>query len=264
MSASEPSGSNSASVVVDDRESGSGVLKALRNLDGVSLTVQRLPLGDYLVDDRILFERKTLPDLAESIKDGRLFKQACRLAASPAKTVILLEGTSADIATSGMRREAIQGALITLSVIFGIPLLRSVSPEESACLMLYAARQIQTVVSGAIPRKGARPKGKRGLQLYILQGLPGVGPARASHLLARFGSIENVLHAQADALSALPGIGPATARRIRWVVSEPRSEYGVEKRCCAFKELTSVRSRSSLLDSGSIITFSPPLLGRTV
>lgn len=40
-------GSNSVSVVVDDRETGSGVLRALRDLKGVKVTVQRLPLGDY-------------------------------------------------------------------------------------------------------------------------------------------------------------------------------------------------------------------------
>ena len=205
---------HSVSIVVDDRETGSGVLRALRNFEDVTVVVQRLPLGDYLVDGRILFERKTLLDLAESIKDGRLFKQACRLAASPKKAVILLEGTAADLASSHMSREAIQGALITLSVILGIPLLRSLSPEESARLMLYMARQIQTAVSEAIPRKGARPKGKRALQLYILQGLPGIGPARAHCLLARFGTVENVLEAQPDDLSAVRGIGPAAARPI--------------------------------------------------
>ena len=66
----------SVSVVVDDRESSSGVLRALREIADVKVTVQRLPRGDCLIDGRILFERKTLPDLAESIKDGRLFKQA--------------------------------------------------------------------------------------------------------------------------------------------------------------------------------------------
>jgi len=215
-------------VVVDDRETGSGVLRALRDLENVTVAVQRLPLGDYLVDGRILFERKTLLDLTESIKDGRLFTQACRLALSPKKTVILLEGTAADLASSHMSREAIQGALITLSVILGIPLLRSLGPEESARLMLYTARQIQTAVSGAILRKGARPKGKRALQLRILQGLPGIGPSRAERLLAQFGTVENVMQAQADDLSALQGIGPMTARRIRWAVTEPRSAYGVQ------------------------------------
>lgn len=222
------SGANSISVVVDDRETGSGVLRALRDIKGVTVTVRRLPLGDYEVDGRILFERKTLLDLAESIKDGRLFKQACRLAASPKKTAILLEGTAADLASIHLRREAIQGALITVSVILGIPLLRSFGPEESARLMLYTARQIQTAISGAIPRQGARPKGKRALQLYILQGLPGIGPARAQRLLERFGAIESVLRAQADDLSAVRGIGPATARRIRWAVTEPRSTYGIQ------------------------------------
>ena len=92
--------------------------------------------------------------------------------------------------------------------------------------MLYTARQIQAAVSGAISRKGARPKGKRALQLHILQGLPGIGPARAQRLLARFGTIESILRAQPDDLSDVPGIGVATARRIRWAVTEPRSTYG--------------------------------------
>ena len=219
---------NSVSIVVDDREAGSGVLRALRDLEGVRVAVQRLRLGDYEVDGRILFERKTLPDLVESIKDGRLFKQARRLAASPRKTVILLEGRMANLATSHMSREAIQGALITVSVIFGIPLLRSLSPEESARLMLFASRQLQTAVSGAIPRHGARPRGKRALQMHILQGLPGIGPARAQRLLEKFGAIENVLRAPPDDLSAVPGIGVATARRIRWAVTEPPSAYDVQ------------------------------------
>lgn len=67
-------------VIVDDRECRGGVVEALRASGGFDIAVRRLAVGDYLVDNRFLFERKTLPDLALSIQSGRLFRQALRLA----------------------------------------------------------------------------------------------------------------------------------------------------------------------------------------
>ena len=170
-------------------------------------------------------ERKTLDDLVASIKDGRLFRQGLRLAASKRRGIILLEGTSADVASRGMSREAIQGALISISVIMGIPLLRSRNVEESARLMIYTARQVNATVSGAIARKGLRPKGKCRSQFEILQALPGIGPARAKRLLDNFGTVEAVMCAEADELALLPGIGMTTANAIRWVLNEPQKSY---------------------------------------
>ncbi len=68
-------------ILADDRERHGGVIDRLRGYEEVSLIVERLPLGDYLIDEVLLIERKTLPDLVASIKDGRLFGQAHRLAA---------------------------------------------------------------------------------------------------------------------------------------------------------------------------------------
>lgn len=212
-------------VVADDRECNGGVVDALRQQTGVSLSVERLPLGDYLVDDHLLVERKTLPDLVASIKDGRLFRQGYRLAGAPFLTALILEGTSGDLVDSGMRREAIQGALIALSLYLGVPLLRSMDPAETAQLMLYAARQGRTATNGAPPRPGRRPRGKQRIQSRVLQGLPGVGPERARRLLARFGNLEAVMHAEADELASVSGIGQATAEAIRWAVKEAGAEY---------------------------------------
>ena len=149
------------SVVVDDRESQAGVLLALSAMEGVEVVTSRLTVGDYLVDDKLLFERKTLDDLVQSIKDGRLFRQCICMAASKRRGIVILEGTARDFVRHGMSRDAIQGALISVSVTMGIPLLRSRDAEESARLMIYAARQVSATVTGAIPRKGVRPKGKR-------------------------------------------------------------------------------------------------------
>ena len=118
-------------VVVDDRELKSKVATFLDQMDNTVVTIRRLAVGDYLVNNLLLFERKTLTDFAASIKDGRLFIQARRMAASRFKGVFILEGKTGDLLDSRMSREAIQGALITLSLVFGIPLLRAVDISES-------------------------------------------------------------------------------------------------------------------------------------
>ena len=81
-----------------------------------------------------------------------------------------------------------EGALISVNVVLGIPILRALSPEESAQLMLYTINQVTNVTNSAIPRREHRPRNKRKLQLNILQGLPGIRPKRAEQLLKKFGS----------------------------------------------------------------------------
>jgi len=215
-------------IIIDDRERSQTIHQALIAMEGVSCERRRLAIGDFQVDGRFLFERKTLPDFAVSIIDGRLFKQMTRLAMSPLNGVLVLEGSSRDLKPSGVRREALQGALITTSLILGIPVLRALNDDETARLMVYTARQVRFAATGGLPRSGYRPKGKRKQQLHILQSLPGVGPARAARLLARFGSVRNVLNASLENLITVEGIGSETARNIDWAVREPESAYGSE------------------------------------
>jgi ERCC4-type nuclease len=213
-------------IIVDDRERGA-VLAALEHSGRFAVEVQHLAVGDYQVDGRFLFERKTLPDLVRSIVSGRLFKQILQLAeVEGLRPVLILEGTSADIQESGMQWEAVRGALVTVALFLGVPVLRSRSPEETVATFLYAARQARTVALGALPRRGYRPKGKAALQRYILQGLPEVGPERAARLLANFGTVQAMMTADEDDLLTIDGIGKHTARRIMWAVKEVAPGYG--------------------------------------
>jgi ERCC4-type nuclease len=213
------------SVQADDRETQSPVVSLLRQSPVFRLTITRLRLGDYLVDDRFLFERKSLVDLAAAINDGRLFHQALRLTGTTFRPAIVLEGTSRDFERSGMRWERVQGALVTVSLFLGVPLLRTRTPEETVRTMLFAARQAHTYAAGALPRHGWRPRGKHARQLYILQGLPGIGPDRARRLLARFGSIEAIVNAQTKDLQSVEGIGKQIADKLRWSVEETACNY---------------------------------------
>jgi ERCC4-type nuclease len=216
-------------LIIDDRER-AGPLPAELAQSGVfDIEIRRLAVGDYLVDGRLLFERKTLPDLALSIKDGRLFSQALRLAASPLRSALIIEGTARDLVGSGMRWEAMQGALITVALFIGLPLLRCRTPAETARTLEFAALQGRTVASGALVRRGRRPRGKAAVQRRLLQGLPGVGPERAARLLERFGTVEAVVTASAAALESVPGIGARTAKLVRWAVEEERAGYSISR-----------------------------------
>ena len=213
------------SIQIDDRESQAPVVDLLRQSPDFHVTEARLKLGDYLVEGRLLFERKTLRDLVAAIISGRLFGQALRLAGTSLRPAMILEGTSRDLADSGMSWEAIQGALVMVTLFCGVPLLRTRTPEETVRTMRYAAQQRQAYAMGALPRPGYRPRGKRARQLFILQGLPGIGPERARRLLARFGTIEAVVNARPEELQLVEGIGKQVAEKLRWSVEEPLYKY---------------------------------------
>lgn len=207
-------------IIADDRECKSDVIKSLREIENVELDIRRLSTGDYQIGNRVIVERKTLYDFAISIIDGRLFKQMLCLVNSNSTGVLILEGTAGDTTNIGMTREAMQGALITVSMILGIPVLRSKNPSETAKLIVYIGRQIESVTNSGVQRHGYKPKGIRYRQLYILQGLPGVGRERADRLLDRFGSVEAVISASIDELQIVDGIGKNIAEKIKWAVRE--------------------------------------------
>ncbi len=128
--------SSCTKVIADDREGKSRIIQYLKKSKNVSIEICRLPVGDYLVDNQLIFERKTLNDFALSIIDGRIFKQANRLVNSKYKCILILEGTGKELTETGVRRESIQGALITVSIVLGIPVLRSKDPSETARLII--------------------------------------------------------------------------------------------------------------------------------
>ena len=127
-------------LIMDDREPADVMLPALQSCGCFSVQILRLPLSDYIVNDVLLVERKTLTDLIQSIIDGRLFHQAKRLAEAGRAAVLILEGSFPDLHTE-MRWEAIQGALVTVALFFGLPVLWTREPEDTARVLAYAARQ---------------------------------------------------------------------------------------------------------------------------
>lgn len=113
-------------VIADDRERYSGALEELQASPRFNLTIKRLPAGDYLVDGRFLFERKTLPDLVASITSGRLFSQTLRLAqVNGVRAGLILEGASQSLQGCGMRWAVEEGRAVYEAEIAVSPAARS-------------------------------------------------------------------------------------------------------------------------------------------
>jgi len=205
-------------IVVDHRERPSGVPSALATHPNVEITLHQLPLGDYRVDNTLIVERKTLTDFSQSVRDGRLFAQASRLSrVKRARPCLILEGTQINHWSAALPRSALQGALITVTLVFGLPVLRSSSPEETADLILYAADQLHRRATRPPHRYGSLPKGLNRQQICLLQAIPEIGPSKAQRLLESFGTPFGVADATIEALQSVKGIGPSAANEIHRV-----------------------------------------------
>jgi DNA excision repair protein ERCC-4 len=206
-------------IVVDDRERPSGVIAELEKAERVVVKIEHLSVGDYCVDGAVLIERKTAADFAQSLIDGRLFNQAGRMSRLPLRPAYIIEGKSAEWAGLGVSREALQGALVTLMLIFDVPVVRSLDPAESARLIVYIGSQLVRLRDpNYSPYRQAKGKRKKTRQLRILQSLPGVGPDRAKQLLDRFGTVRGCFGASPRELQEVDGIGPKIAAMIEQVI----------------------------------------------
>lgn len=211
---------------IDDRERNRDLLTVLRTMENVELTVCRLDVGDFLLDQSVVIERKTAADFATSLIDGRLFLQASRMVKSPFRPAYIIEGSADDWRAIRVKRPAIQGALISLMLIFDIPVLRSNAAKETAQILCYAGQQLIRARNGnRIPVRQLKAKRRDTRKRRVLQSFPGIGPDRARRLLEHFGTVRACMAAEEDTLAAIPGIGPATARKIIDTVDESPRFY---------------------------------------
>jgi ERCC4-type nuclease len=183
------------------------------------IVVGSLACGDYLINSRILAERKTARDLLLSLIDLRLFRQIRRLKDTAFKTVLIVEGdpfrTDLDFTP-----EAVKGALLSCQVVWQLPVLFTRSTGETAEILLAMGRQDLKYRDVVLLRGGYRPRRLRTRQLYLLQGLPRVGPVMAKRLLEHFGSLAEMLNSPARELAAVRGIGPKRTLLIRGVLND--------------------------------------------
>src|SRR3954449_1901850 len=194
-------------LLFDHGERRSGVPAELVRL-GVEVHAARLPVGDYVVSDRLVVERKGPTDLAASIKDRRLFEQLARLADAYPSVVLIVEG-----APVHMQQAAWQGAL-GRALTLGASVLRTTDALDTAewIARLYRLEGKPASRPRGVPRVRRPTEDHLQTAEDVLRCLPGVSTVGAGRLLARFGSLERVFTARYEELLQVRGIGPVHAR----------------------------------------------------
>ncbi|HII29923.1 DEAD/DEAH box helicase [Candidatus Woesearchaeota archaeon CG08_land_8_20_14_0_20_47_9] len=210
-------------IFIDSRERNSAVVKELIEL-GASVRVERLDVADYLVSERVGIEFKTAEDFANSIIDGRLMSQASSLKTQFLQPVMIIEGSSDQLYTArNIHPNAMRGAIASIAVSYGIPILYSKNYRETASLIFAIAKKEQKDYSA--PKlhslKDQNPLSR--VQEYIVSALPGVGSILARPLLEHFGSVSRVMNASEYELREVNLIGEKKARAIRQAID---GEYG--------------------------------------
>jgi len=203
---------------MDYREKASGLVDLLQEIELI-LEIGQVPYGDYIINDAITIERKTAKDFLISIIDGRLFKQLSNLKKHCSRPLLLIEGNpyETDLAFDPL---AIKGALLSAQAIWYIPVIFSSSKEETRDIFLMLGRQEESTLDVVPLRGGYRPKRLKSKQLFLIQGLPQVGPTMAKRLLEDFGSAAKIMNATVAELMRVEGIGQVSAKAIRAILDE--------------------------------------------
>jgi Fanconi anemia group M protein len=197
--------------VIDDRENSSGLAAAVSRW-WEPVCVGRLPVGHVEIGPVVLVERKTVSDFVLSLEDRRLFRQLAALSRASRRPLLIVEGEDA-LDAGALDPLALRGVLLTVTVGFRVPMLRTSSVADTAIHIAHIARQEA--------RRAARratddsPPGRIRAAIAVLAAIPGVGDWRARRLLESFGSLRGVFEAGEEELAGTPGIGPATVESLR-------------------------------------------------
>jgi len=203
-------------VYADSREGNSKVLRALDTIN-VNVKIKTMIVADYQVSDDVAIERKTAKDFVDSIIDKRLYKQARTMQEEFKKPIMILEGD--DLYSGFLSPNAIRGALASIAIDFGISIIPTRNPEDTAAMIKrIAIREQSGKVTPIQIRTEKKPVNTWEQQLFIVESLPNIGPVTAKKLLEKFGTVQRVIDANENKLQEVDGIGKKTAESIRKVL----------------------------------------------
>lgn len=200
-------------IIVDHRESRSPVMRFLTQRD-VAVVPQQLDIGDYILSSRIAVERKTVDDFLNSLIEGKLFVQMKNLRATYSRPLLLIEGEGL-LTKRNISHNAIYGSFTAIMVDFGIPIITTHSPQETADFLTVMAQREQKEGDRAVAVRGektARTISEQ--QQFLVEGLPNVSVVLAQRLLQHFGSIRSLANASEEDLCQINGIGKNIAADI--------------------------------------------------
>ena len=188
---------------------------------GHNVTIKELPIGDYIFNNQVVFEYKTIPDFITSIQDGRVFNQAINMSENYDYHYIIIQGDEHTRSRSiGMSKNYIPvnitqylGAIASLNRFTTV--IESYNPivEEAYYRMLVTAKkalQDKPIVK-KFPRKHKNPAFN-----YLCYCIYGINSKKAKIITDTYElkSLNDLLQLTTEDLTLIEGIGEKTAKNI--------------------------------------------------
>lgn len=214
-------------IYIDHRERGAGLLRELLKKD-VDLKQVSLPIGDFILSDRVAIERKTISDFCQSIIDGHLFNQLSQLKSTYLKPMLVVENGENEICN--LTPEAFKGALSSILIDFDIPIIQTSNAKETVQFLVTIARreQVDRKRSPRILQKDSASTIFEN-QLQLLSSIPNINLVLAERLLREFKNIKNIVNARSEDLRKIHGIGKNIADNIELLFSNKIEDLEIEK-----------------------------------
>ena len=206
-------------IYIDHRERGAGIVRELLSED-IDLRQSTLPVGDFILSDRVAVERKTTRDFTSTLIRGDLFEQLINLKSTYIKPILLIEGNN--LYASSMSPKAIQGAITSIMVDYDIPIIFADNEKESIEMLLAIAKREQRDKSRAPTIRAS--KSTETLyedQIVLLSALPNINNILAERILEEFKTPQAFFAASPDQMRKVHGIGTQIANRIDQILTEP-------------------------------------------
>jgi Fanconi anemia group M protein len=206
---------NKIKVIVDHREKGSSVIKELIEL-GANINLEKIDNADYLLSSRVGVEMKTTEDFVNSLIDGRLLQQMRELKENFERPLVIVEGEQDIYSVRNVHPNSIRGMLSTIAINYGVPIMFTKNPRETASFLNIIAKREQDEEGSDFSLHGAkREMPLKEWQEYIIASLPGVSSTLAKPLLREFKSVRKVINADEKRLQKVEKIGPVKAKKIK-------------------------------------------------
>lgn len=124
------------------------------NIKNIDLAIENLPIGDIIIssneEELVIIERKSLSDLASSIRDGRYNEQSYRLNNSSVHNhniIYLIEGDwshyNKGTFNKSINQHTLMSSIISINYYKGFSLYRTQTISESALYIVYLADKLQ-------------------------------------------------------------------------------------------------------------------------
>ena len=211
---------NNMTIIVDDREP-KHISTSLKRRK-CNVEVKQLGIGDYLLDDGVIIERKEGQDFISSMQSGRLWEQLKQMSQYKHPMVCIVMNNIWKyfyFSRGKYLHKSFFGAIKTVVMKYNIPVITFYDEDD---FLRYLERIEHSTSTGSrhTTELMRRPKTMKERQENLISCAANVSIKTAQKLLNHFGSPYWIAQAQIDDIAEVSGVGKKTATNVYNVFKE--------------------------------------------